>query len=128
MSICENCNAKLAENETIYTDFFQVYGADAKVYTLCGKCYLDDVQKYLEEQKPKCICGAPEVLLYENDEEEIIGMAIHEGVINLICSKMQNGLKEDLYSEEELETLEGNHEFESMHYIRWYSDEEMGWN
>lgn len=40
MNTCKMCNVSLKENETIFTDYFQVYGEGAEVYALCGKCYL----------------------------------------------------------------------------------------
>lgn len=127
MNSCKTCNVSLKENETIFTDYFQVHGEGAEVYTLCGKCYLKEVEKYLEEQKPLCNCGASEVLHFDGDDEEIIDMALHEGLLNLTCSEILKGIKEDKYSYEELEELGEHHTIDSMHYIRWYTDEEMGW-
>jgi len=127
MNSCKTCKVNLNENETIYTDYFQVHGEGAEVYTLCGQCYLKEVKKYLEEEKPLCVCGAPEVLLYGDDEEEIIDMAIHEGLLNLTCSEVYKGIQEDKYTDEVLEELSNDHIIDSMLYIRWYTDEEMGW-
>ncbi|WP_342558620.1 hypothetical protein [Metasolibacillus sp. FSL K6-0083] len=126
MNSCKTCKVSLEESATIYTDYFQVHGEGAIVYTLCGQCYLKEVKKYLEEVKPLCACGAPEVL-YFGDDEEIIDMAIHEGLLNLTCSVIYKGMQEDKYTDEELEELSNHHTIDSMQYIRWYTDEEMGW-
>ena len=128
MQTCRHCATELPEDETIFTDYFQVHGEGATVYTLCGPCYLKDIDKYLKEEKPLCACGAPEVRFY--DDEETIFMGTDEAILNLICSKVKKRLDNGEITLEDLEEPfeDGiEHTVDCMLYIRWFSDEEMGW-
>lgn len=122
METCKHCNTELTKDEAIYTDYFQVHGENAPVYTLCGPCYLKEVDKYLTEEAPKCECGAPEVKFH--DDEETIDMAISEGILNLICSEAKKSLDTEAATLEELEN-EGVHTVDLMLYIKDVADEDL---
>ena len=128
METCKHCATKLPKEETIFTDYFQVHGEGAPVYTLCGPCYLKDIDKYLKEEKPLCACGAPEVKFF--DDAETISMGADEAILNLICSKTKKRLDEGEITLEELEDIGEDgieHTVNYMFYIRWFSDEKVGW-
>lgn len=126
MHNCKYCNASLNEDEVILTDYFQVNLDKGIVYSLCGPCYLKEIDKYLAEHKPLCDCGALEVCYFEDDDDEVIGMGIHEGLLNLICSEAKRLIDSGEKTEEEIEE-EGIHSLEYGIYIRWYPDEDMIW-
>jgi hypothetical protein len=107
MNTCKNCQKSITEDETVYTDYFQVKKG-VPVYTLCGDCYLKEVHQYLAEEKPTCGCGAPEVLVFEDDPQEVIDMGIAEALLNLECSEIHKRRKAGA-SEEELEEMENDH-------------------
>lgn len=124
METCKYCGTEVTKDEAIFTDYFQVYGEGATVYTLCGPCYLKEVDRYLAEEKPTCACGAPEVKFY--DDVETVDMAITEGLLNLICSEAKKQLDA---AEPTLDDLQEKDEHSSnlMLYIKNVEDDEMIW-
>lgn len=113
-------NHTFKPNLRCYYDYFQVHGENAAIYTLCGPCYLKEVDKYLAEEAPKCECGAPEVRFY--DDEETIDMAITEGLLNLICSEAKKQLDVGKTTFEDLQT-EDQHTVDLMLYVKNVADD-----
>lgn len=124
MNTCKNCNRKIVEDHTVYTDYFQEKKEDG-IYTLCEDCYVKEAKQYIEDVQPKCECGAPLVLHFEDNIEELKFMGVAEHIINLTCSTVRDAIINDEFSEDELEELEEEHIINSMLYTHDVPDEAM---
>lgn len=125
MNTCKNCNKQIADHETVKTDYFQTEKG-VPVYTLCGDCYLEEAKKYIAEEKPICDCGAPLVLTFEDDPQEIIGMGIDDALISLTCSEVQKKRKAGA-SYEEIEAMEDEHEVDFLLYTYDVPTDDNSW-